>query len=98
MLVTTYLEHLSIAMMPFSHINLILFCACQLDNEYGSPSLEDMEAFQHALGLKLEAALGSEAAGELEVEVSSPVSPALLKCWWHGTPVHFLPALHPCLA
>ena len=50
------------------------FWSAQLDDEYGSPSLEDMEAFQHALRLKLEATAGNEAAGELEIEVSSPVS------------------------
>ncbi|GAB4821074.1 hypothetical protein N2152v2_008120 [Parachlorella kessleri] len=39
---------------------------------YGSPSLEDIEAFAQAFTSRMEACLGEEAAGEIEVEVSSP--------------------------
>eukprot|EP00887_Chlorella_sp_A99_P005108 scaffold25.g5108.t1 len=44
----------------------------KLTGRFGSPSLDDIEAFTRRLGAELEAALGEEAAGDIEVEVSSP--------------------------
>ena len=55
-------------------------CACpisagtQLDDRYGSPSMEDMEALHALLTEKLHAAMGAAAADEIEIELSSPVS------------------------
>lgn len=48
--------------------------ACLPADLFGSPSLDDIEAFSRAFNAALEAALGEAAAGEIEVEVSSPVS------------------------
>lgn len=45
----------------------------QLDNLYGSPSVEDIEAFQQALAQELDAVLDVSISDALEVEVSSPV-------------------------
>lgn len=44
----------------------------KLTNKFGSPSLDEVTQFSRAMGEALEAALGAEAAGEIEVEVSSP--------------------------
>ena len=44
----------------------------QLDNKYGSPSLEDIETFQSTFRERLEALLGPSSE-DLEVSVSSPV-------------------------
>lgn len=41
-------------------------------DKYGSPSLDDIERFSRELSQRLSALLGEEAAGSLEVEVSSP--------------------------
>ena len=49
----------------------------QLDDKYGSPSTVDVETFARAFNAELDAALGDFAA-DLEREVSSPVSKALL--------------------
>ena len=46
----------------------------QLEDEYGSPSLEDITNLSRALSSGLEEELGEEEAGTIEVEVSSPVS------------------------
>lgn len=45
----------------------------QLDNIYGSPSLEDIEGFCRAFNPRFEEAIGEGPAGDIEVEVSSPV-------------------------
>jgi hypothetical protein len=42
-------------------------------DRYGSPSLEEIGDFSRSFNAALEEALGAEAAGEIEVEVSSPV-------------------------
>jgi ribosome maturation factor RimP len=44
----------------------------RLDDDYGSPSLDDIEKFSRALGAAFEAAVGEEAAGEVALEVSTP--------------------------
>eukprot|EP00878_Enallax_costatus_P005337 GHUV01005605.1.p1 GENE.GHUV01005605.1~~GHUV01005605.1.p1 ORF type:complete len:318 (+),score=71.92 GHUV01005605.1:423-1376(+) len=44
----------------------------RLDDVYGSPDLEDIQRFSRALQQGLEADLGSELAGEISFEVSSP--------------------------
>jgi hypothetical protein len=44
----------------------------QLEDVYGSPSLDDIEGFSRAFGAEFEAALGGQ-AGEIECMVSSPV-------------------------
>ncbi|MCJ1427330.1 hypothetical protein MMC29_005233 [Sticta canariensis] len=51
----------------------------QLDDPYGSPSLEDIEAFQHALLQKLEEIMGSDKAGHLQLEVSTPGAERLVR-------------------
>ena len=54
-------------------------------DEYGSPSLDEVIGYSRAFNAALVAALGEEAAGEIEVEVSSPVSAALAGCLpWPG--------------
>lgn len=45
----------------------------QMDDLYGSPSLDDVAAVSREFYKGLEAAIGEEAAGKLSVEVSSPV-------------------------
>ena len=42
-------------------------------DQYGSPSLDDVAAFSRQFNAAYEAAVGEAAAGEIEVEVSSPV-------------------------
>lgn len=42
-------------------------------DQYGSPSLDDVAAFSRQFNEAYEAAVGETAAGEIEVEVSSPV-------------------------
>lgn len=49
--------------------------ALQLEDRYGSPSLDDIVAFSRDFNQELSLVLGEEAAGALEVEVSSPVRP-----------------------
>eukprot|EP00879_Flechtneria_rotunda_P028315 GHRR01030416.1.p1 GENE.GHRR01030416.1~~GHRR01030416.1.p1 ORF type:complete len:317 (+),score=84.42 GHRR01030416.1:336-1286(+) len=44
----------------------------RLDDVYGSPDMDDIERFSRALMQGLEAELGTEAAGDIAVEVSSP--------------------------
>ena len=51
-------------------------CSLQLEDQYGSPSLDEVSTFSRNFYRALEADLGEKAAGELSVEVSSPVSPA----------------------
>lgn len=45
----------------------------QLADRYGSPSMEEVEKFCRAFNADFEAALGEEEAGDVEIEVSSPV-------------------------
>ena len=47
----------------------------QLKDKYGSPSLDEVSLFSREFYNALEAKIGEQAAGELSVEVSSPVSP-----------------------
>lgn len=47
--------------------------ATQLDDLYGSPTLDEVEAFSREFYKGLEAALGAEGAGKLSIEISSPV-------------------------
>lgn len=56
----------------------------QLSDRYGSPMLEEIEAFSRSLYNELEAVMGEEAAGAIALEASSPVS---LAC----TETQFLP-------
>lgn len=44
----------------------------KLTDEYGSPTLDEIESFSTAFNAALEEALGAEAAGEIEIEMSSP--------------------------
>lgn len=44
----------------------------KLTDQYGSPSLDDVAAFSRQFNAAYEAAVGEAAAGEIEVEVSSP--------------------------
>ena len=46
----------------------------QLKDKYGSPSLDEVSSFSREFYRSLEAKIGEQAAGELSVEVSSPVS------------------------
>ncbi len=46
----------------------------QMNDEYCSASLEDIQSFSRAFAAALEAQMGEERAGEIEVEVSSVVS------------------------
>lgn len=48
-------------------------CATQLDDLYGSPTLDEVEAFSREFYKELEAVLGAEGAGKLSIEISSPV-------------------------
>lgn len=50
-------------------------CTLQLEDRYGSPSLDEVSIFSRNFSHALEAKVGEKAAGELSVEVSSPVSP-----------------------
>jgi hypothetical protein len=61
-----------------------------MNDEYGSASLEDIQSFSRAFAAALEAQMGEERAGEIEVEVSSVVSArpvrstalkARMSCW-----------------
>lgn len=45
----------------------------QLEDKYGSPSLDDVTLFARAFYRELEDTLGEEEAGTITVEVSSPV-------------------------
>ncbi len=45
----------------------------QLEDVYGSPSMDDITSFSREFYAELETALGEEAAGNLQIEVSSPV-------------------------
>jgi ribosome maturation factor RimP len=49
----------------------------QLDDKYGSPSLDEVSKFSQEFSRALDAKIGEEAAGKLSVEVSSPVSSPL---------------------
>jgi len=49
---------------------VVLVCA----DPFGSPSLDEVGDFSRALGEQIEISMGEEAAGEIEIEVSSPVS------------------------
>uniref|UniRef100_A0A061QYJ3 Uncharacterized protein n=1 Tax=Tetraselmis sp. GSL018 TaxID=582737 RepID=A0A061QYJ3_9CHLO len=51
----------------------------KLEDEYGSPSLEDIARVSRAMSAGLEAELGEEAAGAIEVEVSSPGAERVLR-------------------
>ncbi|CAL8463893.1 g3428 [Coccomyxa elongata] len=44
----------------------------KLDDLYGSPTLDEVEAFSREFYKGLEAALGAEGAGKLSIEISSP--------------------------
>lgn len=44
----------------------------KLSNKYGSPSLEEIKDFSRVLNKELEAEMGEEEAGTIEIEVSSP--------------------------
>ncbi|GAX80195.1 hypothetical protein CEUSTIGMA_g7633.t1 [Chlamydomonas eustigma] len=44
----------------------------KLTDLYGSPSIDDIEKFSRMMFLEMEAQLGTEAAGEVSFEVSSP--------------------------
>ncbi|KAL4433703.1 hypothetical protein ABPG75_000144 [Micractinium tetrahymenae] len=44
----------------------------KLTDQYGSPSLDDVAAFSRQFNAAFEAAIGEAAAGEIEIEVSSP--------------------------
>ena len=50
----------------------------QLDDRFGSPMLEEIEAFSRSFQAALEAELGEDAAGAISLEVSSPVRSAIL--------------------
>ena len=54
-----------------------LSAAPQLTNVYGSPSMDDTSAFSRLFYDALEKELGEEVAGDLAIEVSSPVDPQL---------------------
>lgn len=58
---------------PVAHQHCLRIPPCPDADLYGSPSLDDVEVFTRQLTSELEAALGAEAAGEIELEVSSPV-------------------------
>jgi hypothetical protein len=45
----------------------------QLTNKYGSPALDDIERLARGVNSKLEESLGEDAAGEIEIGISSPV-------------------------
>lgn len=69
----------------------------QLEDQYGSPTLDEIGLFSREFARALDAKIGEEAAGELSVEVSSPVSPLPLTparfCYiWQGSPC---PQLYP---
>ena len=55
---------------------LKLICSCgrlQVEDQYGSPSLDEVSIFSREFYSSLEAKVGEQAAGKLSVEVSSPV-------------------------
>ena len=58
-------------------ISRLLCCLLQLDDKYGSPSLDEVAKFSQEFSRALDAKIGEEAAGKLSVEVSSPVSSPL---------------------
>lgn len=43
-------------------------------DQYGSPSLDEVGEFSRSLSEQLAATMGEEAAGDIEIEVSSAVS------------------------
>ena len=47
----------------------------QLDDQYGSPSFEDIQAFHSMFVPRLAADIGQELVDQIELEVSSPVQP-----------------------
>jgi ribosome maturation factor RimP len=51
----------------------------KLTNKYGSPSLDEVGTFSRNLNVELEAVMGEEAAGEIEIEVSSPGAERFVK-------------------
>ncbi|KAG2443170.1 hypothetical protein HYH02_009579 [Chlamydomonas schloesseri] len=51
----------------------------KMDDLYGSPSIDDIEAFQRGLFAVLDRELGVEAAGEISFEVSSPGAERLVR-------------------
>ncbi|KAG2422427.1 hypothetical protein HXX76_016042 [Chlamydomonas incerta] len=51
----------------------------KMDDLYGSPSIDDIEAFQRGLFAALDRELGVEAAGEISFEVSSPGAERLVR-------------------
>jgi len=55
---------------------LKLICLCgplQVEDQYGSPSLDEVSIFSREFYSFLESKIGEQAAGKLSVEVSSPV-------------------------
>merc|ERR1711976_39219 len=51
----------------------------KLEDEFGSPSIEDITNFSRAMNVGLEEALGEDVAGDLEIEVSSPGAERVLR-------------------
>lgn len=64
-----------------------------MDDLYGSPTLEDVEAFSRQFYKGLEEAVGEETAWKLSVEVSSPVrsNPLHSALGCRGTRTHLSP-------
>lgn len=51
----------------------------KLTNKYGSPSLDEVGLFSRNLNIELEALMGEDQAGEIEIEVSSPGAERLVR-------------------
>lgn len=51
----------------------------KLEDEYGSPSLEDITNFSRALSMGLDERFGEEVSGDIEMEVSSPGAERVLR-------------------
>ena len=72
-----HLSHLNMASRKGASVHLARTRhSLQLEDRYGSPSLDEISIFSRNFYHALEAKVGEKAAGELSVEVSSPVSPA----------------------
>lgn len=57
----------------FCGCSIVLLAVVQPEDRFGSPTTEDLDAFVREFARRFEEALGEALAGDIDVEVSSPV-------------------------
>jgi len=57
----------------FCDCSIVLLTVVQPEDRFGSPTTEDLDAFVREFARQFEEALGEALAGDIDVEVSSPV-------------------------